>query len=134
MPTGRPASRGRGDEYGGAVRVKVGPITAEYKGTARFIERNGTAHRAVLRAEGRETRGQANAGATITATLKAAGTSTEVSVVIELTVAGKLAQFGRGVLADVSNKLMSQFVSPSGARAVGLERDRGRILEDHRGP
>ena len=98
-----------GDEYRGVVKVKVGPITAEYKGTARFLEQDDTAHRAVLRAEGRETRGQGNAAATITATLEPDGTATKVSVVTDLTIAGKVAQFGRGVLGDVSNKLMSQF-------------------------
>ena len=98
-----------GDEYRGVVKVKVGPITAEYKGTARFLEQDDTAHRAVLRAEGRETRGQGNASATITATLVPDGAATRVSVVTDLTIAGKVAQFGRGVLGDVSNKLMSQF-------------------------
>src|SRR5439155_24410710 len=56
-----------GDEYRGVVRVKVGPITAQYKGAARMVERDDSAHRAVLRAEGRETRGQGNANATISA-------------------------------------------------------------------
>ena len=60
-----------GDEYRGIVKVKVGPITAQYKGTARFVERDDDAHKAVLRAEGRDTRGQGNANATITATLTA---------------------------------------------------------------
>ena len=99
-----------GEEYRGVVKVKVGPITAEYKGTARFLEQDATAHKAVLRAEGRETRGQGNASATITATLAPSGGSTTVAVVTDLTIAGKVAQFGRGVLGDVSNKLMQQFV------------------------
>ena len=60
-----------GDEYRGIVKVKVGPITAQYKGAARFVERDEAAHKAVLRAEGRDTRGQGNANATITATLDA---------------------------------------------------------------
>src|SRR6266540_6894235 len=59
-----------GDEYRGVVKVKVGPITAQYKGKATFLERDDAAHRAVLRAEGRDTRGQGNANATITATLE----------------------------------------------------------------
>lgn len=98
-----------GEEYRGVVKVKVGPITAEYKGTARFLEQDVAGHKAVLRAEGRETRGQGNASATITATLEPSGEATKVAVVTDLTIAGKVAQFGRGVLADVSNKLMQQF-------------------------
>jgi hypothetical protein len=99
-----------GDEYRGIVKVKVGPITAQYKGVARFLERDEAAHRAVLRAEGRETRGQGNANATITARLEADGDATNVTVVTDLTITGRVAQFGRGVLADVSAKLLGQFV------------------------
>ncbi|MGH9138683.1 MAG: SRPBCC family protein, partial [Acidimicrobiales bacterium] len=99
-----------GDEYRGIVKVKVGPITAQYKGKALFVERDDAAHRAVLRAEGRETRGQGNANATITASLVPDGDGTAVTVVTDLTVTGKVAQFGRGVLADVSAKLLGQFV------------------------
>ncbi len=100
-----------GDEYRGVVKVKVGPVTAEYKGAATFLERDPVAHRAVLRAEGRETRGQGNATATITATLAAEGSGTRVSVVTDLSITGRAAQFGRGVLADVSSKLLGQFVA-----------------------
>ncbi len=101
-----------GEEYRGVVKVKVGPITAQYKGAARFLERDDAAHRAVLRAEGRDTRGQGNAAATITATLTPSDDGgTAVTVVTDLTVTGRVAQFGRGVLADVSAKLLDQFVS-----------------------
>jgi carbon monoxide dehydrogenase subunit G len=99
-----------GDEYRGIVKVKVGPITAQYKGKATFLEQDETAGRAVLRAEGRETRGQGNANATITATLTPDGDGTRVVVATDLTITGKVAQFGRGVLADVSAKLLGQFV------------------------
>lgn len=99
-----------GDEYRGVVKVKVGPITAQYKGQATFVSRDDAAHVAVLRAEGRETRGQGNASATITATLTPDGDGTAVSVVTDLTITGRVAQFGRGVLADVSAKLLGQFV------------------------
>ena len=100
-----------GDEYRGVVKVKVGPITASYKGKATFKEKDDAGHRAVLLAEGRDTRGAGNASATITATLTADGDSaTSVSVVTDLTVTGKVAQFGRGVMADVSAKLLNQFV------------------------
>jgi carbon monoxide dehydrogenase subunit G len=93
-----------GDEYRGVVKVKVGPITAQYKGKATFIEKDDVAHKAVLEASGRDTRGQGNASATITALLEPSGDVTD------LTVTGKVAQFGRGVLADVSAKLLGQFV------------------------
>jgi carbon monoxide dehydrogenase subunit G len=100
-----------GDEYRGIVKVKVGPITAQYKGKATFVEMDEAGHKAVLRAEGRETRGQGNASATITASLRTDGNGTAVTVVTDLTVTGRVAQFGRGVLADVSAKLLDQFVS-----------------------
>ena len=98
-----------GEEYRGIVKVKVGPITANYKGAATFQEREAP-NRVVLRAEGRETRGQGNASATITATLAPEGDGTVVTVHTELAVSGKVAQFGRSVLADVSAKLLGQFV------------------------
>ena len=98
-----------GDEYKGNVKVKVGPMTAQYRGAARFLERDDAAHRAVLRAEGREARGQGNAAATITATVAADGDGSVVKVVTDLTITGKVAQFGRGVLADVSARLMKEF-------------------------
>jgi uncharacterized protein len=100
-----------GEEFRGVVKVKVGPITAQYKGKATFLEKDESAGRLVLRAEGRDTRGQGNANATITATLMGDGDGTKVTVVTDLTVTGKVAQFGRGVLADVSAKLLQQFVS-----------------------
>jgi carbon monoxide dehydrogenase subunit G len=99
-----------GDEYRGIVKVKVGPITAQYKGKATFVSQDAENHVAVLRAEGRETRGQGNANATITATLTPDAGGTSVSVVTDLTVTGRVAQFGRGVLADVSARLLDQFV------------------------
>lgn len=102
-----------GDEYHGIVKVRVGPITAEYKGKATFLERDEETYRAVLRAEGRESRGQGNANATVTAKLEASALRgpTRVSVVTDMTITGKVAQLGRGVLADVSNKLMAEFVN-----------------------
>lgn len=99
-----------GEEYRGIVKVKVGPITAQYNGKATFVSRDATERVVVLRAEGRETRGQGNASATISATLVPDGEGTRVSVLTDLTVTGKVAQFGRGVLADVSGKLLDQFV------------------------
>ena len=98
-----------GDEFRGVVKIKVGPITAQYKGTASFLERDDVGYRAVLRAEGRDTRGAGNAAANITAELEATDVGTKVTVTTDLTVTGKVAQFGRGVMADVSKKLMGQF-------------------------
>jgi carbon monoxide dehydrogenase subunit G len=99
-----------GDEYRGIVKIKVGPITAQYKGVASFLQQDPAGYRAVLKAEGRDTRGQGNASATITAQLVAEGdSSTQITVDTDLTITGKVAQFGRGVLADVSTKLIGQF-------------------------
>jgi carbon monoxide dehydrogenase subunit G len=99
-----------GDEYRGIVKVKVGPITAQYKGAARIVEADDAAHRIVIRAEGRDTRGQGNASANVTATLRSEGAATVVGIDTDLQVTGKVAQFGRGVMAEVSSKLLGQFV------------------------
>ena len=99
-----------GDEYRGTVKVKVGPMSAQYRGTVRFLERDEAGYKAVLRAEGREARGQGSAAATITATITPDGDGSAVNVITDLTISGKVAQFGRGVLADVSARLMGQFV------------------------
>ena len=99
----------QGDEYRGVVKVKVGPITAQYKGAASFVEKDDAGYRAVLLAEGRDTRGAGNAAAEITAEMASTATGTRVTVTTDLKVTGKVAQFGRGVMADVSKKLMGQF-------------------------
>jgi carbon monoxide dehydrogenase subunit G len=111
------------DEFRGLIKVKVGPITAQYKGTASWVERDETAGRAVLKATGRDTRGQGNASATITATMVPDGEGTRVEVVTDLTITGKVAQFGRGVLADVSGKLIGQFVDTLEADLKGERRE-----------
>lgn len=98
-----------GDEHKGVVKIKVGPITAQYSGVVQFVEKDEAGGRAVLSAEGRDTRGAGNARATITATLHPDGNGTRVDVETDLDVTGKVAQFGRGVLGDVSAKLMDQF-------------------------
>jgi carbon monoxide dehydrogenase subunit G len=100
-----------GDEYRGIVKVKVGPITAQYQGAARILEADEATRRIVLRGEGRDTRGQGNASATVTVDLATDGTGTTVKVDTDLNVTGKVAQFGRGVMADVSSKLLAQFVA-----------------------
>jgi carbon monoxide dehydrogenase subunit G len=98
-----------GDEYRGIVKVKVGPITAQYKGAARIVEADETNRKIVLHAEGRDTRGQGNASASITATLVSEGAGTVVKIDTDLNITGKVAQFGQGVMADVSSKLLGQF-------------------------
>jgi carbon monoxide dehydrogenase subunit G len=105
-----------GEEFRGIVKVKVGPITAQYKGAARLTEVDDANHRAVIRAKGRDTRGQGNASATVTAALVPDGAGTRVRIDSDVTITGKVAQFGRGVIADVSSKLLAQFVA-------NLERD-----------
>jgi carbon monoxide dehydrogenase subunit G len=100
-----------GEEYRGTVKVKVGPITAQYKGVARFAEKDDGAHRAVIDAQGRDTRGQGNANATITASLAPTDEGTRVSITTDLKLTGKVAQFGRGAIQDVSGALLGQFVS-----------------------
>jgi carbon monoxide dehydrogenase subunit G len=99
-----------GDEYRGVVKVKVGPISTQYKGTAKFVDLDPVAHRAVLRAEGRESRGQGAASATVTATLTANEGGTDVHIETDLDISGKVAQFGRGALGEVSGKILDQFV------------------------
>ena len=105
-----------GDQYRGIVKVKVGPVTAQYKGTATLAEVDEAARRIVIDASGRDTRGQGDAKATIVVTMADDGGGTRVDVVTELSITGKVAQFGRGMLAGVSSKLLGQFVE-------NLERD-----------
>ena len=98
-----------GDELRGVMKLRVGPITVSYRGSARFESLDADAHRAVLKAEGREVRGQGNATAVITATLSPSAGGTRVRVVTNLTVSGKLAQFDRGEVAEASGKLAAEF-------------------------
>jgi carbon monoxide dehydrogenase subunit G len=99
-----------GGTYHGQVKIKVGPITAQYKGTASFAEKDEAARRVVLEASGRDTRGQGTASATVTAAMVEDAGSTTVSIVTDLSVSGRVAQFGRGVMGDVSARLLEQFV------------------------
>lgn len=99
-----------GDTYRGVVKVKVGPIQAQFKGQASFVEKDDVNYKVVLKGEGRDTGGKGNASAVITAQLTAIdATSTQVNVNTDLSITGKVAQFGRGALADVSDKLLAQF-------------------------
>ena len=99
-----------GDDFKGQVKVKVGPITAQYKGSAKFLQKNEEEYRVILEATGRDTRGAGNASAEVTADMVADGEGTKITISTDLKVTGKVAQFGRGVMADVSEKLIGQFV------------------------
>ena len=99
-----------GDSYQGHVKVKVGPITAQYRGAASFTEKDETKHRVVLKAAGRDTRGQGTASATVTVVMVPDGGTTAVSIVTDPSITGRVAQFGRGVMGDVSARLLGEFV------------------------
>ena len=105
--------------YTGKVKIKVGPVTAEYAGTAEVTEKDEDAHRAVIQARGRDSRGNGNANAVISAQLRPNGTSTLVNVSTDLTIAGRIAQFGSGMIKEVSAKLLGQFVECLEGRLAG---------------
>jgi uncharacterized protein len=98
-----------GDSHKGTMTIKIGPITARYTGTVEIQEADEAARRAVMRAQARDSRGQGTAGATITSTMEEVEGGTRVHVETDLRVTGPAAQFGRGVMQDVSAKLMRQF-------------------------
>jgi uncharacterized protein len=97
--------------YSGKVKIKVGPVSAEYAGTAQFSVKDETEYRAVIDARGRDSRGNGNATAVISAQLQPGGETTVVSVSTDLTIAGRIAQFGSGMIKEVSAKLLGQFVT-----------------------
>ena len=99
-----------GDMFRGKVKIKIGPVVTEYAGTAAFVEKDDNAHRAVIDAKGRESRGAGNAAAVITAQLRPDGEFTVVTVDTDLKVSGKVAQLGSSMIQEVSKKLIGQFV------------------------
>ena len=99
------------DSFAGSVKVKLGPIALLYNGTGTFVEKDEAAHRFVVDAKGKDKRGNGTAGANVVVTMTDAGGSTDVSVRTDLAITGKPAQFGRGVMQDVSDKLLGQFVA-----------------------
>jgi carbon monoxide dehydrogenase subunit G len=105
-----------GDDFTGRVKVKLGPINLTYQGKASFIEKDEAAHKAVIDARGKDQRGNGTAAATITANLAAEGSITRVHVVTDLNITGRPAQFGRGVMTDVGNKLLGQFADKLAAQ------------------
>jgi carbon monoxide dehydrogenase subunit G len=98
-----------GESFAGRVKVKVGPITVTYKGTATFLQRDQETRRVTIRADGREARGPGTAAATVNAVLHDDGERTRVELDTDLAITGRPAQFGRGVMVDVSNKLLGRF-------------------------
>jgi carbon monoxide dehydrogenase subunit G len=99
-----------GDVFSGKVRIKVGPVISDYAGTARFLEKDDVGYHAVIDAKGKDSRGAGNANAMINARLKADGDHTIVTVSTDLNISGKVAQFGSGMIKEVSTKLLGQFV------------------------
>jgi carbon monoxide dehydrogenase subunit G len=100
-----------GDIHRGKVRVKVGPMVSQFAGTARFVERDESAHHAVISAAGKDMRGGGNASATVDARLRGQGAGTVVTVSTDLNISGRLAQFGSGMIKEISEKLFAQFVA-----------------------
>lgn len=108
-----------GDDISGKVKVKVGPITMTYAGHARFIDRDPDAHTVTLEASGKESRGTGTASATVHAALSGEDGETTVTMSTTLNVTGRPAQMGRGVLADVSAKLVERFAANLAAQLSG---------------
>jgi len=100
-----------GDDFTGTVKVKLGPISMTYKGKGTFVERDSTNHKVVVDAQGRDSRGNGTASAKATLSMTDDGGKTKVTVVTEMQITGKPAQFGRGVMSDVGDKILGQFAS-----------------------
>src|SRR5215213_7982342 len=99
------------DTFQGMVKVKLGPIALVYNGSGTFVEKDEVAHRMVVDAKGKDKRGNGTAGAGVTMTMTGNGDATDIEVITDLAITGKPAQFGRGVMQDVSDKLLGQFVA-----------------------
>jgi carbon monoxide dehydrogenase subunit G len=98
-----------GDTFEGGMKIKLGPISMTFKGDGELVEKDATARRAVIQAQGRDAKGNGGAQATVTASLAERDGATDVHVVTDLNVTGKAAQFGGGVMKDVSNRMLAQF-------------------------
>jgi hypothetical protein len=123
-----------GDDYLGTVKVKVGPVTSEFSGKVRFVEQDRGQHRAVIDGKGKESRGTGNAAATVTAELHEAGDRTQVTVDTDLKIVGKLAQFGSGMLQQVSAKLLGQFVESLEAKLAAEYAENAEGTKDAASP
>ncbi|MEV0704443.1 SRPBCC family protein [Saccharopolyspora sp. NPDC050389] len=110
MP-GATLTKAEGNEFAGSVKVKLGPVTLLYKGTGTFKEVDEAAHRVVIDASGKDSRGSGTAAATVAAVLKPEGDTTAVTVDTDLKVTGKPAQLGRGLISEVGGKILNQFAA-----------------------
>jgi carbon monoxide dehydrogenase subunit G len=113
------------DEFDGSVKIKIGPIAMQYKGTGRVVKRDEAARCIAIHARGKDRRGQGSADATITTVLAEDGAGTAVDVTTELAITGKPAQFGRGMIEDVSDKFLGQFVDALSERLATSSPDTG---------
>ena len=122
-----------GDVVNGHIKVKVGPVSLTYRGTATFIERDADARMMVLEASGKETRGAGTASATVRASLEpdASGNSTLVTMHTTMNVTGRPAQFGRGVMVEVGGKLVDQFAANLAAMLAGEGADSAAAADVH---
>lgn len=107
-----------GDVYKGKIKIKVGPVVSEYTGTAQFRDKDEATHHAVIDAKGKDSRGAGNASAAIDARLRADGERTVVTVSTDLSITGKIAQFGSGMISEVSAKLLGRFAENLEARLL----------------
>src|SRR5499425_180637 len=123
-----------GDVVAGRIKVKVGPVTMTYAGTARFVERDEQARTVTLEASGKETRGAGTASATIRSALQDEGGQTKVVVHTTMSVTGRPAQFGRGVMAEVGGKIIERFASNLAALLAGGQPPAGLATGNGAGP
>jgi carbon monoxide dehydrogenase subunit G len=124
---GAQVTSAEGDSFAGSVKVKLGPIALVYNGAGTFVEKDEAARRFVVDAKGKDKRGNGTAGALVTVTMTGSGTATDVSVDTDLAITGKPAQFGRGVMQDVSDKLLGQFVACLEARLTAPGESAGDV-------
>jgi len=118
-----------GDEFAGTCKIKLGPISMQYSGSGKFVERDESSRRAVIEAKGKDKRGNGTAAVTVTASLTAESEErTAVEVDTDLNITGKPAQFGRGVIQDVSDKLLGQFTECLESK-IGAADDQGAAAE-----
>lgn len=110
-----------GNTFGGKVKVKLGPVSLQYKGTGEYIETDAATHTVVIKAAGKDARGNGTAAATVTLKLTGDGARTEGTAITDLTITGKPAQFGRGMISDVGGKILEQFASCLSSKLAAAE-------------
>jgi uncharacterized protein len=120
MP-GATLSKVEGSNFSGTVKVKMGPISLLYKGSGEFLETDEQARRVVIKASGKDSRGNGTASATVTVTLRADGDATAGSVHTDLSITGKPAQFGRGMISEVGGKILNEFATCLASKLSGPE-------------